>query len=213
MNRFLRNGFAVFLAVFFLSLPCALAAQGPLDAVTTAQKAIDSSDATLFNKVVNVDSILDKGAASALDILTQKMRNGELVGVNPVLALTLSSMGQDPMKIEMLRGLLGAEIKKFVAAGINGGYFAGKPNGKGDGGAFSGLLQGLSREKKELVPGRVLSEKGDAATISATLVDYGAGKFPLELGLIQENGLWRITEVLNIRALLDSALQQGGNRP
>ena len=206
MNRFLQYCLGGLLAVF-LVLPHAHAGQGPLEAIATAQKAIDGSDATLFNKVVDVDSILDKGLVSALEILNQRMREGKLSNVNPVLALMLSGMAQDPAKVELVRVLLGTEIKKFVTAGINGGYFAGKPNGKVGGGAFPSLLHGLSKDRKELVPGKVLSREGNTATLSATLVDHGAGAFPLELGLTREGELWRVTEIVNVHALLDGALK------
>ncbi len=204
---FAKSVFLLFMCLFFsMCAGTSHAANGPLSAITTAQKAIETSNVNLFYEAVDVDSILKKGTAAVTTVVMQKMQQGELGKVNPMLALALGSLGsQDTSKQEMVQLFIGSEVKNFISAGIGGGYFAGKPNGavsaKAEG--FTGLLKRVSKDKKELVPGKVLAQEDNAARISATLKDSDAGSFPLELGLVKTNGQWVINEILNPQALLE----------
>ncbi len=199
----------VALAFFMgMALPFAHAANGagsPLAALVTAQKAIDTSDYTLFTQAVDIDAVLKNGIQPALKGLTQQAQKGQLQGVNPVLLLLLGSVDlHDPAKVQVVEQLLSSEVKTFVASGVSGGYFAGKPNGKG--GSASALLEGLSDGRKELVGKKVLKESGNKATVTATLIDHGAGSFPLELGLARHDGAWRVVSIDNAKQLINDAL-------
>lgn len=188
--------------------PAKAAAAGgtPLGALVTAQKAIDTCNYEMFSKVVDIDAVLKSGIHPALNGLAQQARKGQLQGVNPVLLLLLGSVDmRDPAKVQMVEQLLSSELKTFVASGISGGYFAGAPNGKG-GGAASALLEGLSDGRKELVGKKVLKESGNKASVAATLIDHGAGSFPLELGLARHDGVWRVVSIDNAQQLINDAL-------
>ncbi len=189
----------------------ATAASGPLSAVTDAQAAVDAADRDAFNTAVDVDSVLQKGLTEGVDLLCARAARGETANLPPVLALAMASAAQDCKpdnpQLVVLRALLLTESKNFVGAGVGGGYFAGKPNGRVQPNALqSQLLQKMSSARKELVPGRVLAQQGDTAEVSATLHDAEAGTFPLRLKVERKNTTWRIVEVLNVRDLVDGAL-------
>ncbi len=185
-------------------------AQAPLEALALAQRGIDQSEPDLFYQAVDVNSVLARGADAGIAAIKEQMAKGTLGELNPMLALAVAGMDTgDAAKTKMLKQLLTSEVRTFVAAGIRGGYFAGKPNGKVDAGSFSPLLDGLSKGRKEIVAGKVLSHKGDTAKVSATFIDHGAGTFPLELGLEQRNGQWQVVEISNAAALIQEAAKGG----
>lgn len=206
----------VCLAAALLACACALssgpaqaaepAAKTPLQALTLAQQAIDGSDPDAFKRVVDVDSVLSRGLDDSFAGIQKLAAGGEMRGSGAMLALVLVG-ASDPAKSKAIKQLLASEVKGFVTAGIRGGYFAGKPNGSvpADSGAFSPLLEGLSKSRKEIVPGRVLSQKAGSAVASATFVDHGAGRFPLELALENKEGGWRVVGINNAAALVEEA--------
>ena len=179
----------------------------PLQTVTVAQKGIDTSDYDLFNQAVDVDGLINNSLDTALKGLKTSMENGRLEGANPVLMLTLGSLDfNDPIKLAMIKGLLASETRNMISAGIRGGYFAGKPNGKVNK-QQSALLEGLSDKRKELIPGKVISQSGSQAVITATLKDADAGNIPLELGVDKVQGSWRITHVRNAAKIVDETIK------
>ena len=188
------------------------AASGPLAALATAQKGIDEANSDLFTQAVDIDSVLNKATGTLTAAVQKQVAEGKMGGSNAMLALSLAGAG-DPNSPQgaMIKQMLLSEVKSFVAAGINGGYFAGEPNGKvtSSSGSFGSLIdiKKMSKGRKEIVPGKVISQKGEAATVSATLVDHGTGRFPLMLGMEQQNGRWRVTEVTNAADLLERATQ------
>ena len=217
-QHFLFSGLTllVVLAVivrFCLAPAPALAAavtNGPMDAVTIAQKAVDAADPDMFAEVVDVDSVLNKGITTAMEIMKEQSAQNKAGQGSPLLALALAGLsGKDKNQVELIKALLVSEVKGFVRTGIYGGYFAGKPNGRAasNSSTFSPLLDGVSKKRKELLPGKVLSQQKDAASVSATLVDKDAGNFPLSLGLERQNGVWRVTELRNLRELMRKAQQ------
>ena len=200
-------------ALLFLSLFASPAfAGGPLAAVTEAQRAVDKADVNAFNAAVDVDAILQKGLDAALPLLCEQAASGKLAEADPILALALAGAASDcrpenPQLI-ILRGLVQSEAKTFVSAGVGGGYFAGRPNGRvSEDSAHSRLLRGMSKARKELVPGKLLSQQGDTAEASAVLRDAEAGEFPLRLKLERARDTWRVVEVLNAQDLARNAIQ------
>lgn len=198
----------LFLGLAGLAVPVSAAASGPLDSLRTAQQGIDQCDPDLFRQAVDVDAVFNNGFDTLLSVLTEEVRAGNISGENALLAMAVSGLSNgDGANMELLKQLLSSEVKSFVAAGISGGYFAGASNGKvgKNAGAFSSLLKDLSKERKQLVPGNILSQKGDEAVISAQFVDGEAGRFPLKLRLEQGNAGWQVKEVLNAQELLREA--------
>ena len=204
--------FSVFLLALLLLASPAQAA-GPLDAVSNARAAVNADDVDAFNAAVDVDAVLQSGLTEGLDLLCTQAASGKLSqNVDPMMALALSGVASDCRpdnpQLLLLRALVQSEAKSFVAAGVGGGYFAGKPNGRvAESGMHSKLLRGMSSARKELLPGKVISQTGDAAEVSATLRDAKAGEFPLRLKVERKNAAWRITEVLNARELVRGAME------
>jgi hypothetical protein len=200
------------LIVFFFGLsPTALALSAdPLSAVAVARQGIEQADVDLFNQAVDVDAVLNR----AFNTLNKALREhlaadtgNDAVAVAAFFTAATENAAQDGF----LRQLVISEMKGFVAAGINGGYFAGKPNGllSPGKGILSALLPKLSQGRKELIPGKVLSQHKDKAVVSATFVDAEAGSFPLTLALQRRQGNWLVTEVVNAAQLLDEAVSRG----
>ena len=198
--------------LLLLLLPAFPAAgAGPLEAVGNAQKAVDTADTNAFNNAVDVDAVLQSGLNDGLSLLCEQAASGTLSDLDPMLALALAGVAADCRpdnpQVLILRGLVQSEAKSFVASGVGGGWFAGKPNGRvQEDSMHTRLLRDISKGRKELVPGAVVSQHGDTAEISAVLRDAEAGNFPLRLKVERKTTAWRITEVLNARELVRNAL-------
>ena len=207
--------FPAVLALFCLCSalgPTARAASSdPLSAVAMAQRGIDEADSDLFNRAVDVDSVLNKASATLNKALREQLAAGKMGGGAGAMIMLFTAAEDDPAQAGLLKQFMVSEVKSFVAAGVNGGYFAGKPNGrvKPESGTLAGTLPKMSKGRKELVPGKVLSHQDDKATVSATFVDAKAGRFPLTLALERRDGNWRVTEVVNAAELLDEATNRG----
>ena len=180
----------------------------PMDALSTAQKGIDQCDPELFRKAVDIDSVFNSGFDALISALRTEVEAGNIGGDNALLSMAVMGLSSGDGNTGMLKQLLNSEAKSFVASGISGGYFAGKPNGKGDSGSFSSLLKDISKGRKQLSPGKVLTQKDGQATITASLIDGDAGKFPLKLRLEETSSGWQVKEVLNAQELLQEAQQR-----
>ena len=187
------------------------ASSDPLSAIAMAQRGIDESDVDLFNRAVDVDSVLNKASGTLNAALREQLAAGKMGGGTGAMVLLLTSAEEDSAQAGLLKQLMISEVKSFVAAGINGGYFAGKPNGrvKPERGTLAGSLPKMSKGRKELSPGKVLSQKDDKATVSAMFTDPKAGRFPLTLALERRDGQWRVMEIANAAELLDEATNRG----
>jgi ABC-type transporter MlaC component len=203
----------VALLVAAIGLPRPLfAAGGPLDALSTIQQAVDKADSDLFAQAADLDSLLQTSSDALMQSLKQQADQGALGSSQIAVVLALSSaMGGDSAQASFIRQLLLSEVRGFVISGINGGYFAGQPNGsiKPSRASLASLLEKMPEGRREIVPGKVLSRKDGKATVSATFVDPGAGSLPLELALQEENGHWRVKQVLNAAALFELAARRG----
>ena len=193
------------------SLSLAAASSDPLSAVVMAQQGIDQSDVDLFNQAVDVDSVLNKASGTLNTALREQLAAGKIGGSAGAMVMLLSSGEEDSAQAGLMKQFMISEVKSFVAAGVSGGYFAGKPNGrvKPERGTLAGTLPKMSKGRKELVPGKVLSQQDDKATVSATFNDAKAGRFPLTLGLERRSGNWRVTEIANAAELLKEATNRG----
>lgn len=202
---------APLLALAFLlgaALPCA--ASGPLDALVKAQQGIDQSDSDLFNQCVDVPAVVGKAADSLLAAMREQVASGNLEAGNLGILLAFAGAAEDAGQSALLKQLLVSEVKSFVATGINGGYFAGTPNEsvRASRGSLASALAKMPQGRREIRPGRILSEADGQATVSATFVDPEAGRLPLELGMERKDGQWRVVEIRNAQSLFNQAVKR-----
>jgi hypothetical protein len=191
--------------------PATAASASPLDALVAAQKGIDKKDSDLFNRSVDVESVALRASDTLLAFLRARTASGDPPAGNLGMLLALAAMAQESGQAELVRQLLVSEVKSFVAAGINGGYFAGTPDRtvKLPKSSLAATLPKIPKGRREITAGKVLAETEGKATVSAAFVDPGAGRLPLELALERKQGRWRVVEIINARSLFEQALERG----
>jgi len=193
----------------------ARAADSPRAALVQAQRGIDEANADLFNAVVDVASIVDRASEVVIAVFReQALRSGSGPGapgggamaVLPMLAASAQSPGQ----ISLLKQILGTEVRNFVVTGVNGGYFAGKPDPSvaPSRNSLAGALRKMPVGRREIVPGKLLSQQDTKARMSATLNDPAAGSLPLVLVLEQHKEGWRVMEIANVKELIHEATKE-----
>jgi hypothetical protein len=187
----------------------ALSAQGPLASLEIAQQGIDACDSDMFNRVVDVPSVVNSASDAIISALSRLAADGELDG-GLAVALTMIGADRESPQMALIKPLLVSEIRGFVAAGINGGYFAGTPkqNFEPPRGSLASTLEKMPVGRRRIVPGKILSQEGDTALVSATFVDPKAGPFALELAMRLEGELWRVREIANAEALVREAVKR-----
>lgn len=205
---------------FFVSLCCVLAmcfcfafsalAAGPLDSLAQVQRGIDACDSDMVTAVVDIPSVVGTASDALVDALQQQASDGNLGDGNLAMVLALAGVAKESGQAALVNQLLVSEVRGFLVSGINGGYFAGTPNGsvKPSRSSLAGTLEKIPRGRRQIVPGKVLTHKDGAANVSATFVDPGAGRLPLELVLKEQDGVWRVTEIANARALFEEAARR-----
>lgn len=188
----------------------AQAADSPRAALLRAQEGIDAANSDLFNEAVDVSSVVDKVSDALLAALKEQAIKGELGDGNMAMLLALAASAEDSGQIALLKPLLATEVKNFVATGINGGYFAGKPNGSvsPSRGSLASSLKKMPKGRREIAPGKLLSEENGKARMAATFTDPKAGRLPLELVLEQQKGGWRVVEIANAKELFNEAAKR-----
>ena len=182
----------------------AFAAATPEGTVPLLQKAIDGSDAALLEKHMDLDSVINK----ATDFVLADPTALKAAQQTPAVALLIAGMGSDPKAKAVLKKILVQETRGFVTQGVSTGAFAGKKaSGKSkDGGLLSPLFADASKGRKEFGPAKLLERKGGSAKVATSLYDAGAKeRYPLELRLEEQQGVWRVIEVMNIKQLITMA--------
>jgi hypothetical protein len=179
------------------------AAGSPQAALIQAQRGIDEADSDLFTRAVDVSSVVNKASDDLIAALKEQAIKGELGDGNIAVLLVLAASAEEPGQAALLRPLLITEVKNFVATGINGGYFAGKPDASitPSRSSLASVLKKMPQGRREIVPGKLLSKQDGKARMSATFIDPAAGAFPLELIVEQQKDGWRVVEVANVKEL------------
>lgn len=187
--------------------PAFAADSGPMTAITNTQKAIDESNSDLMNQAIDLNSVLDKASDTLMASLQQQIDAGTIDSTSITMALSLANMAEESGKGAFVKQLLLSEVRGFVTSGVNGGYFAGKPNGKvkPPRASLASTLEKMPRGRREIIPGKVLSNKDGKASVSATFVDPEAGRLPLVLAVEQQGNDWRITEISNASEVFEQA--------
>lgn len=192
-------------AVFFVEP--AHGADSPRAALVQAQRSIDEADSDRFNEVVDVSAVINAASDSLIAALRERAVRGELGDGNVAMLLALAASAEDAGQMALLKPLLITEVKNFVATGINGGYFAGKPNGSvsPSRASLASTLQKMPKGRREIIPGNMLSQEGGTARMSAAFLDPGAGAFPLTLVFERQGDTWRVVEIANAKELFHEA--------
>lgn len=193
--------------IIFFWTRWAYAGDGPLEAVGLAGKAIETADVDLFRSVVNMDALLESASEDIRKELVSLAGKGQLKGINPTILALINE--DDSLTAKLAVQLFSQDIKDYVAIGIRNGYFSGRQTLPSDmTGPFPGIMKKASHAKKEIKPGKVLSQKGNRAVVSATLVDHQLGSFPLELGLAKTDRGWEVDSLVNARSLVKSLAEK-----
>jgi hypothetical protein len=66
----------------------------------------------------------------------------------------------------------------------------------------------MPKGRREIIPGKLLSQQGKKARMSAAFHDPAAGVLPLELVIEQQGGGWRVVEIVNAKELLHEATKR-----
>lgn len=187
--------------------PAGADAGEPLHALETIQRAVDESDSDLFTQAADLDSMLNSASDTLMASLKQQAAAGNLGDSNFAMALALVGMAEDSGQGALIKQLMLSEVKGFVVSGLNGGYFAGKPNGRvrPPRASLASTLDKMPQGRREIVPGKVLTNEDGKATVSAIFVDPEAGRLPLVLGLKKQNEHWRVVEIVNAAELFEKA--------
>ncbi|MDR2050910.1 MAG: hypothetical protein LBQ63_03970 [Deltaproteobacteria bacterium] len=205
---------AVLLLLLFPPLTPALAAvpgaDDPARLAYILQEAVDAPDSAAALRHLDLESLVAAAIDEELPRINERVKRGELI-LSPPLALALAGLNEgSPAMRGMISGFLAAELGKFIAYGIDGGFFAGRPRPDDelallDGGVFS-LLGRISGSRKELSGAETLILEGDSALIRLELSDAATGgRYPLELRLRRADGLWKIIRIENTAALFPPA--------
>ncbi|MDR3357372.1 MAG: hypothetical protein LBN96_00625 [Desulfovibrio sp.] len=164
-------------------------------------KAIDDANVAAFEKLVDINAILDAALNIFLRDLDAMQAAGELP---PMLALLFSGAAMRDAAGAQVRNLLINETRAFVLNGVDSGAFAGRPPG---GRAARGLLAPLFAEastgRKEIRDIGVPVPEGGDWIIPFVVHDFGNGESYPVLGRVSpaKNG-FRLTGVENLEEIM-----------
>ena len=136
----------VFLLLFLLfSTSNVYAAESPRQCILDAGRAVDTADVTTFQKLVDVDAVLEQ----ALDILVRRASDPQIArDLPPMLTLLFSQAAQREGSV---RALLLNEARMFVLHGVSSGAFAGRqPVRDTAKGLLTPLFADASKGRKEV---------------------------------------------------------------
>lgn len=214
---------ALLAASALVPAPCLAAAEEtPEAALRQVQTAIDTSDAALLEKYMDVGRIAQRGVDAFMSDLVARPPKAVSGGGEtlPLLAMLSSAVqsGAQSQTAQTMKMLVAEETRKFVVWGVASGNFSGKPVKKErkatDGGLFSPLFSDASVGRKELRSVKSVTRDGDKATASVTLFDHGSERsYPVDLALTRrQEGNWQVTDVTNAAALISAIRKEAESR-
>lgn len=194
---------AVCLAVWGLfACPAAQAAvTDPRQCVLEAGRAVDAADTAAFERLVDVDSILEQ----ALDIFVRQARAPQgAKDLPPMLALLFSQAASKDGASGNVRNLLLSESRAFVLNGVASGAFAGrKVTGAEAQGLLAPLFADASTGRKEVRQVGQARRDGQGWLVPFTVYDHGNGLSYDVLGRVTQSSAGpRLTGVANMEALI-----------
>lgn len=126
----------------------ALAKTDPRQCPRDIAKAIDSADLAAFEKLVDLDGIIDEGVTL---FIAEMKKPANAQQLPPMLAMMFSrAAGQDDMG-KSIRTMLAGESRAFICNGVSSGAFAGRtPTGATQQGLLAPLFANASQGRKEI---------------------------------------------------------------
>lgn len=202
---------ALSLLVFFALLSVSpVRAADPRQCVADVGRAIDAADAAAFERLVDVDAILD----AALTLFLRHAQKPEIADrLPPLLAVMFSQAASGDSGGSNLRTLLFSETRAFVINGVSSGAFAGRaPSGDAAQGLLAPLFAGASTGRKEIRHIGQARPDNQGWLVSFVVHDAGNDESYEVLGRVSpmENG-FRLTSVENLEALLARVLAESLN--
>lgn len=181
-----------YVVVLFVLLTCAMsgaatAKTDPRQCPSDIGKAIDRADLATFEKLVDLDGIIDEGVTL---FITEMKRPENAQQLPPMLAMMFSrAAGQDDMG-KSIRSMLAGESRAFICNGVSSGAFAGRqPTGATQQGLLAPLFANASQGRKEIRSIGQPSAIGDGLWhVPFVLHDGGNGQdYPI-VGLVSQSG-------------------------
>jgi hypothetical protein len=201
----MRNCCVVFSLLILVPAHAAAARAG--DAALAVQcpaqigKAIDDADMAAFERLVDINAILN----AALDIFLRDLEAMQAAGeIPPMLALLFSGAAMRDVAGEQARNLLINETRAFVLNGVDSGAFAGRPpNGRASRGLFAPLFADASTGRKEIRNIGIPRAEGGEWVIPFVVHDFGNGESYPVLGRVSpaESG-FRLIGVENLEEIM-----------
>jgi hypothetical protein len=175
----------------------ALAAQCPAQ----IGKAMDDADTAAFEKLVDINAILNMALAVFLRDLEAMQAAGE---IPPVLALLFSRAAMRDVAGGQVRKLLIDETRAFVLNGVDSGAFAGRPpSGRAAQGLLAPLFADASTGRKEIQDIGAARADGGEWLVPFVVHDFGNGESYPVLGRVSPTGNgFRLTAVENLDEIM-----------
>lgn len=193
-----------------VSIAAAAQTASPRQCLLEAGKAIDAADVSAFERLVDVDAILEE----ALDLFLREAQKPEVARqLPPMLAILFSQAGPRDSGVGTVRSLLLSESRAFVLNGVSSGAFAGRePTGKDAQGLLAPLFANASTGRKEIRSvGRARPDGSGAQgwLVPFVVHDAGNGRDYEVLGRVSlVEKAFRLTSVKNLDALLRRIIEE-----
>lgn len=173
----------------------------PEQALRDLQKALDTADAALLDKCVDVETVLGQ----AVDVFLRDIQSEDAkASLPPMLAMLLSPLSSSDTAKNAIRSTLQREASEFVRYGVRSGNFAGKPRETTPpAGLLAPAFADASLGRKELRSIGSTTRQGDVAVIPFSVLDHGNGNsYAVQAELHRKEGRWRIVGLANMPALV-----------
>lgn len=178
--------------------------------IAQAGKAIDAADVAAFERLVDLDAILDR----ALGLFLSETQKPEVARqLPPLLTMLFSQAAAQGNGGGAVRNLLFSEVRAFVLNGVASGAFAGrKPTGQAAQGLLAPLFADASTGRKEILEIGRARPDGQGWLVPFVVHDAGNGEKYSVLGRVSpvDNG-YRLTAVENLEELLRRVMAESGN--
>jgi hypothetical protein len=176
----------------------AFAGTDPRQCILDAGKAVDNANVDAFERLVDVDAILEQ----ALELFVRRAQNPETAKDLPPMVAILFT--QAASKEGNVRSLLLNETRAFVVNGVSSGAFAGrKPSGKAAQGLLAPLFADASTGRKEICNVGQARRDSQGWLVPFVVRDGGNGESYDVTGRVTSvNGDMRLTSVANMDDLL-----------
>lgn len=179
----------------------------PLISFDELQRGIDTSDYDRFSSIIDVPSLVSSSVAQGLSEFKKAANEGDFGDMDMTVALLLNALDTGGDQNAATTKFIAREAEMLLAAAVRGGYLAGKPDETkaGNAGLFKKALKQLGKGHKKIVPLNILEQSGSTALVKALYTDTRNHRIPLTLKMEQEDTVWRIKEVTNIKEIITLA--------